>query len=207
MLRPFLAASAVCLMAATPAAYADLSYSYVDGSVVINSVDTTVGEQDGTGVEGWFSYDVLSFLHVFGGTKYVEFDDIPVDSTLVAAGAGVHYSHSDHTSIYFNLAALTTKLDITTGGPSIGADDDGYGYAFGYREANKTGKMEFNLSAEHIELNDADSGDTWVNLGLMFRIAPRFKLTTAVQFAGDENAFKVGVRYYLPNRFANRETH
>ena len=38
----------------------------------------------------------------------------------------------------------------------------------------------------------------------MFRATQRLKVTTAVQFAGDENAFKVGVRYYLPNRFDNR---
>jgi hypothetical protein len=204
MVRPFLAASAVCLLAATPAAYAELSYSYVDGSVMVNSVDTSVGEQDGKGIEGWFSYDVLEFLHVFAGARYAEFDDVPVDSTLVEAGAGVHYATSDDASIYFNLAALTTELDVSTGGPSIGVDDDGYAYAFGYREENRSGRMEFNVSAEHMELSDADTGDTWINMGLIFRVTPRFKVTTAVQFAGDENAFRVGVRYYLPNRFENR---
>jgi hypothetical protein len=205
MVRPFLAASAVCLIAATPAAHAELSYSYVDGSVVVNSVDTSLGEQDGTGIEGWFSYDIVKFLHVFAGTRYTEFDDLPIDSTLIEAGAGVHYSPSDHSSIYFNLGALTTDLSVSGGGPTIGVDDDGYAYAFGYREANRTGKIEFNLSAEHIELNDADTGDTWLNMGLMFRVTPRFKITTAAQFAGDENAFRVGVRYYLPNRFSNRD--
>jgi hypothetical protein len=202
MLRPFLAASAACLMAVTPAAFAELSYSYVDGSVLVNSVDTSVGEQDGTGVEGWFSYDVLRFLHVFGGARVTEFDDVPVDTTLVEAGAGVHYSPNDHSSIYFNLAAHTTEVDVSSGGPSISVDDDGYVYAFGYREENRTGRMEFNISAEHIEFSDADTGDTWINMGLIFRATPRFKVTTAVQFAGDENAFRVGVRYYLPNRFA-----
>jgi hypothetical protein len=38
-------------------------------------------------------------------------------------------------------------------------------------------------------------------MGLLFGITPRFKLTTGVQFAGGENLFKVGIRYYLPNRF------
>jgi hypothetical protein len=198
MLRPFLIAFAVCLVAA-PAAYADLSYSYVDGAVFRNSVDTSIGEQDGKGIEGRFSYDVVKFLHVFAGAQYVEFDDIPVDTKLIEAGAGVHYSFSDLGSLYFNLSALT----IDASGPTIGADDDGYGYAFGYREANKSGKMEFNLSAEHIELSDADSGDTWINMGLLFRVTSRFKITTGVQFAGDENLFRVGVRYYLPSRFDN----
>jgi hypothetical protein len=204
MLRAFIAGSAICLLAAAPAAYADLSYSYLDGSVVKNSVETSVGEQDGTGIDFRFSYDVLGYLHVFAGAKYAEFDDLPVDSTLIQAGAGVHYAPSDRTSIYFDLAALTAETEVSAGGPSLSLDDDGYAYALGFREANKTGRIEFNISAEHVELSDADTGDTWVNMGLMFRATQRLKVTTAVQFAGDENAFKVGVRYYLPNRFDQR---
>jgi hypothetical protein len=204
MLRPLLAGSAICLMAAAPAAYADLSYSYLDGSLFKNNVETSIGEQDGAGLDVRFSYDILSFLHVFAGTNYVELDNLPVDSTLIEAGAGVHYSPSERMSIYFDLGALTAEQEASGGGSSSSVDDDGYTYAVGFREANKTGKIEFNLSAEHIELNDADYGDTWLNMGLMFRVTPRFRVTTALQFAGDENAFKVGVRYYLPNRFDNR---
>ena len=200
MLRPFLAASTVCLLAATPAAYADLSYSYLEGAVFDNSTDTSVSDdEDGKGFEGRFSYDLLRFLNVYAGTKYTEFDDVPGDLTLIEAGAGVHFSPNPLASIYFTLGALT----VDAGGTTISADDDGYEYELGYREANKSGKIEFNLSAEHIEFNDADYGDTTVNLGLMFRATKRLKVTTSVQFAGDENAFKVGVRYYLPNRFDN----
>jgi hypothetical protein len=80
-------------------------------------------------------------------------------------------------------------------------DDDGYTYLFGWREMNKSGRMEFNLSGQHIDYNKTNAADTWINMGLIFKITPRFKLTTAVQFAGDEDVFKVGLRYYLPNRF------
>jgi hypothetical protein len=205
MLRPLLTAAAVCLIAAAPAAHAELSYSYVDGALFVNSTDTSLGEQDGTGIEGSFSYDILSYLHVFAGAKYAELDDLPIDSTLIEAGAGVHYNFSSTGSLYFNLAALSIDSDLTVGGSSVSADDDGYGYAFGYRESTKTGNMEFNLSAEHRELSDADTGDTWINMGLLFRVTPRFEVITGVQFAGDENLFKVGVRYYLPNRFAAKE--
>jgi hypothetical protein len=204
MPRPFLAAAAACLLAVAPVANAELSYSYVDGAVLVNNVDSSVGDQDGTGIEGWFSYDVLQYLHVFAGTKYVELDDLPIDTTLIEAGAGVDYSPSPLTSIYFNLAALTTDVQVSSGGPSFGVDDDGYSAAFGYRELNKSGKMEFNLSVERMELDKASYGDTWVNMGLMFRATQRLKVTTAVQFAGDENVFRVGVRYYLPNRFDKR---
>jgi hypothetical protein len=205
MLRPFLAASAACLLAATPNAYAELTYSYVEGSVLVNRVDTdTVGEQDGQGFEAKFSYDVLKFLHVFAEARRTELDDLPIDQTMIAAGAGVHYAPHDRASIYFDLGALSLEADISGSGTSASADDDGYLYAFGYREENKTGRMQFDISAEHVELNDADTGDTYIKMGLMFRATPRFKVTTMVQFAGDENAFNVGVRYDLPNRFLNR---
>jgi hypothetical protein len=35
-------------------------------------------------------------------------------------------------------------------------------------------------------------------------VTPRLKITTALQFGGDENLLKVGVRYYLPSRFDKR---
>jgi hypothetical protein len=202
MLRPLALGLVLGSLAALPAR-ADLSYSYVEGSAFKNSTDTAVGGNlDGTGAEGWFSYGVLKLLHVFGGTKYYDFDDYNASVTLVEAGAGVNYDPSPLTSIYFDLAAVTSTADkLTPTGPTVGVDDSGYTYLFGWREANKTGRMEFNLSAQHIEYQNVNAADTWVNMGLLFKITPRFKLTTAVQFAGDENLFKVGVRYYLPNRF------
>jgi hypothetical protein len=206
MLRPLTLGLALCSLAAMPAR-ADLSYSYVDGSALKNSTDTAVGGNlDGTGGEAWFSYGVLKLLHVFGGTKFFDFDDYSASVTLVEAGAGVNYNPSPLTSMYFDVAAVSSTADrLTPTGPTVGVDDDGYTYLFGWREANKTGKMEFNLSAQHIDYNKTDVADTWVNMGLLFRITPRFKLTTAVQFAGHEDLFKVGVRYYLPNRFDKKK--
>jgi hypothetical protein len=200
MLRPILTASVLCLFAAAPAVSAELSYSYLDGAIAKTSIDTpTLGEQDGVAGEFEASYEILSFLYVLGGYEYAEWDDLPIDHDLVHAGAGVHYNPSDHASIFFNLEGLKSQADVVTTLGVLRSDEEGYGYAFGYREANKSGSMEFAISAEHQEFDDA--ADTWINMNLEFRVTKRFNILAGVTFAGEENAGRIGVRYYLPNRF------
>jgi hypothetical protein len=216
MLRPLAFGLALCSLVALPARGADmnynaavpgpdLSYSYVEGSLFQSKTDTAVGNLGGKGAEAWFSYSVLKMLHVFGGTKYVDFDDYTVNNTLVEAGAGWNYNPSPLTSMYFDLAAVTSKADsLTPGGPTIGVDDNGYTYLFGWRSANKSRKMEFNLSAQHITYHKVDEPATWINLGLLFRTTNRLMVVTGVELTGNaakESLFKAGVRYYLPNRF------
>jgi hypothetical protein len=207
MVRSLPTVCAFCMLAAVNTAQAEISYSYVEASGLVNSTDTAVGDdEDGTGAEAWISYELLRFLHVFGGAKKVEFDDLPFETTLVQAGVGLNYDFSPTNSLYFNVAGITSEADVATpGGPTVGTDDDGVTYALGYREATKTGKTEFVIAAEHVEFSEADFSDTWLDMGLLFRVTPRFKIQTAVQFGGEENVFKVGVRYDLPNHLARRE--
>ena len=85
MLRSLAFGLGLCSLVALPAraemSYEDaltgpnLSYSYVEGSIFQNNTGTAIGELDGKGAEAWFSYSVLKMLHVFGGTKYVDFDN------------------------------------------------------------------------------------------------------------------------------------
>jgi hypothetical protein len=218
MLRPLAFGLALCSLAALPVRAADmrydaapangpgLSYSYVEGSLFKNNTGTAIGELDGKGGEAWFSYSVLKLMHVFGGAKYVEFDDYSLNTTRVEAGVGVHYNPSPLTSMYFDVAAVTSSADpLTPGGPTIGVDDNGYTYLFGWRSTNVSRKMEFNISAQHISYSKTISEpDTWINMGLLFRATKRLMVVTEVQATGNENLFKAGVRYYLPNRFDKR---
>jgi hypothetical protein len=205
MLRSCLTTAVLGLLASS-AARAELSYSYLDGAVAVTSEDTaTLGNQDGKTAEIDFSYDILPFLHVLASYDYSEYDDLPIEGDVLKAGAGVHYNPTANKSIFFNLTALTTTFDVVTPLGTVSTDDDGLGYEFGYREINKNGRIEFLISAEHQELNDADVGDTWINMNLVFRATQRFKIFGGVTFAGDENAARVGVRYYLPNRLAQRD--
>jgi hypothetical protein len=201
MLRPLIAASALALVVAAPAAQAELSYSYVELGVASSETDTVLGAQDAPAIEASASYEILSYFHVFGGYRSIDFDDLPVTSNLATLGAGVNYDFTPRSSIFFNLAALSASSDVV-GATAVGIDDDGYGYTFGYREANRSGRMEFLLSAEHLEFDGVDYADTRLHMGLLFKVTKRFNVDTDLQWVGDENAFKVGVRYYLPNRLA-----
>ena len=205
MLRKFVTASLLSALAA-PAAHADLSYSYLRGGAYLVEADTALGEQDGQGFEAFGSYEVLRFLHVFAGLSQSELDELPVEHDLSQIGAGVHYDVSPTRSLYFNVSAISAEVDGTLGGlGTFGTDDDGFGYALGYREGSPNGRLEFHISAEHMELDDTDASDTWLDMSLQIRVLERFRVETAVQFAGEDNSARIGVRYYLPNRFDRRD--
>lgn len=199
MQRALMAATVIGLLASAPAANAQLSYSYAQGLLRATETDTMAGEQDGKGGEFAFSYDILRFLHVFAGYELTELDDFPVDFTKVQAGAGFNFDMSDHQSVFINLAAVTMEADASSSLGPIGFDDDGYGYAIGYRESNNK-RLEFQVSAEHVELSDSDYADTWISTSLQLRVTPRLRVEGGLRFLGDEKAGRLGVRYYLPNR-------
>lgn len=190
-------------LAAAPCANADVSYSYLQGAWTGTEASTALGEQDGMGPEVNASYEVLRFLHVFGGYRLIELDDISVETELFTAGAGVNYDFSDHQSVFFNLAGVEAQADLVTGVGSIGVDDTGYFYSIGYRESNND-RLEFAISADHIEFDDSDSSDTSISMSLQYRITQRFRFEGGANFAGEDRFWKIGVRYYLPNRFDRR---
>lgn len=201
MQRPILAAAAVCLVAAAPAAYADLSYSYVEGAVAATSTDTALGEQSGNAGEADFSYSVLKLLHVFASYRMNDFDHLSQSTQLVTAGAGFNYAFSPTQSVYVDLAGTSAQADSIAGGGTIGPDDTGYSYAIGYRESRPNGKIEFDVKASRLVFDDTKFSNTSIDMDLLFRVTPRFKIDAGIRFIGDENAFRVGARYYLPNRF------
>lgn len=198
MQRPLIVVSLIGLLAAAPAAEAQMSYSYAQGFLQRTETDTVAGEQDGKGFEGFFSYDLLPFLHVFGGFRTQELDELPVDLHTTQAGVGFNFDISARQSVFINVAAIRAEADTVTGLGTIGVDDDGYSYAIGFREANHR-RLEFQVSAEHIELRDSDYSDTWIDTSLQLVVAPRFRVEGGIRFLGEENVLRLGVRYYLPN--------
>ena len=190
-------------LAAASCANADVSYSYLQGAWTGTEAGTVLGEQDGTGPEVSASYELLRWLHVFGGYRMIELEDVSLETELFTAGAGVNYDFSDHQSVFFNLAGVEAQADLVSGGGTIGVDDTGYFYSIGYRE-NNNDRLEFTVSADHIEFDDSASSDTSISMSLEYRITRRFHFEGGVNFAGEDRFWKVGVRYYLPNRFDRR---
>ncbi len=205
MHRPILAAAAACLVMVAPAAYAaELSYSYVEGAIGATSTDTPVGEQSGNAGEASFSYGILKLLHVFASYRMNDFDHLSQSTELTTAGAGFTYNFTPTQSVYVDLAGVSAQADSIAGGGTIGPDGTGYGYAVGYREMRPNGKIEFDVKASRLVFDDPAFSNTSIDMDLLFRVTPRFKIDAGIRFIGDENAFRVGARYYLPSRFERR---
>ena len=191
---------------ATPVAFGDVSYSYLQGFYTTAYVDFADGERDDSGPEINASYELMDFFHVHGGYQSIEFSELDLDTEVLSLGAGVNHDFSDRQSVFFNLAVV--EADVAVG--SVSADADGYSYSLGYRERGRNDRIEFTISADHIEFDEDDVGDsgntdTSITTGLQFRITPRLHIDTAVNFAGDDQYAKIGVRYYLPSWVERRQ--
>jgi hypothetical protein len=191
------------LLGAGASAKADVSYSYLQALWTGTEVATPLGDLDGMGPEVSGSYEILRFLHVFGSYRMIELEDVSLETELFTAGAGVNWDISDRQSVFFNLAGVDAQADLVTGGGRIGADDTGYFYSIGFRESNND-RLEFTVSADHIEFDDSDSSDTSISMSLQYRITPLFRFEGGANFAGKDPFWKFGVRYDLPNRFDRR---
>jgi len=181
-------------------AQAQISYSYLEGTLTVHEADTPFAQNErgiGLGFKG--SYEVMPILHVFGSIQAADFDDIDLQTTVVQAGVGTHYDFSETKSVFLNVSVLTTDLDLNLQPfGSLSADDDGYGLSVGYREVNHT-PLEFRLSIDHISLNTANTSETTMDIGLQYEINQRLKILGSLQFGGDEGILRMGVRYYLGN--------
>jgi len=187
-----------------PQVQGQISYSYLEAAVTGHRIDTTlVGEEEALGAGFKASYEIMPYVHVFGSYQYTEFDDFDLQTDLVKAGVGAHYAISASKSIYADVAAITTDLELSD--PvfgSVKSDDDGYGVSIGYREINHT-PLEFHLSVDYVEFDKANTSETTADIGLQYALNRQFKILGAIQFGGDENILRLGVRYYLRGRDAN----
>jgi hypothetical protein len=205
-----LAAAAALLPAAWAQAqgraqpYGEISYSYLEAALTAHRIDTTlVGEEEALGAGFKASYEVMPYMHVFGSYQFTDFDDFDLQTNLIKIGVGAHYSISATKSVYADVAAIATDLELTD--PvfgSVNADDDGYGVSIGYREVNHT-PLEFHLSVDYVAFDKADTSETTADIGLQYAINRQLKILGAIQFGGDENILRLGARYYLGGRNAN----
>jgi hypothetical protein len=186
-------------------AQAQISYSYIEGDLTVHEIDFAPLDREEDAIGGRFeaSYELMSFLHVFGSYQYAELDDLDAQTNFAQVGVGVHYDFSEMSSVFANISAISADLELvdsTLG--NLESDDDGYGVSFGYREVNHT-PLEFGMSIDYVKFNDADTDDTMMNLALLYELTPRLKIIGGIQFGGDDNMVRAGVRYYLPSRDFN----
>jgi hypothetical protein len=183
---------------------APISYSYVELTASTHQVEITSNNtEDAKGGGFSASYEVMPFLHVFGGYQTSEFDSFDLEADFLQAGVGAHHDFTDTKSGFLNVSAIKAEATLTD--PMLGSvtsDNDGYGISLGYREINQT-PMEFQLSIDYVNFDVPGGGstsDTTMSVGLQYAFTPRLKMLGAFQFGGDEDVFELGVRYYWAAR-------
>ena len=191
----------ICLAAtcfAAPWAQAQINYNFLEATIGSHSVElSNNASEDGVGAGFKASYEVMSFLHVYGSLEYADFSDLDAQTTTGQIGVGTHYDFSDDKSVFVNVGAVTAETEITVAGFGPGTvDDDGYAVSMGYRETNQT-PMEFRLSLDYVKFNDSDDSDSSIDMSLQYEITRRFKILGGYQFGGDDDVLRFGVRYYF----------
>ena len=187
-------------------AHADISHTYVEGTVTRNQVDTGLfGEEDAVGIDIAASYEVLRMMHVFGGFQYAEFDDQPLDQTITHLGVGYNWDITADRNFFVNLSVLNAELELTD--PVLGTltgDNDAAEIAIGWRETNQT-PLEFGVSLHYREYDTVGSqptvNDKWLKMDFRYSINRRLRVAGGIRFGGDDNNMRIGVRYHLPGRF------
>lgn len=182
-------------------ANAQLSYSYVRAAVIGSEIDIPSGGEDALGGELELSYDLLDFLHAFGGFSVIELNDLPLESEQAEIGVGFNLDLSPQQSVFFDLSLLSIDSELQTGLAALNDSEEGYGASIGYRETNHT-RLEFRVSADYIKFDEVDYSDTSIDLSMQYEVTPRFKVDGGINFGGDDSYLKIGVRYYLPGPFA-----
>lgn len=195
---------AVVVLLATGAwARADISHTFVEGTITRNQVQTgsLFGEEDAVGVDLAVSYEILRMFHVFGRVQYADFDDQPLEQTIGQIGVGYNWDITADRNFFVNLSFLNAELELTD--PVLGTlsgDNDATEVAVGWRETNQT-PLEFGISLHYREFDDvADSTDKWMDMAFLYALNERLNIYGGIRFGGDDNNMRIGIRFYLPSR-------
>ena len=193
----------VALLVPSAWARADISHTFVEGTVTRNQVQTgpLFGEEDAVGIDIAASYEILRMFHVFGRIQYAEFDDQPLDQTIGQIGVGYNWDISADRNFFVNLSVLNAELELND--PVLGAlagDTDAAEFSIGWRETNQT-PLEFGISLHYREYDNAgDTTDKWMDMAFLYGLNDRFNIYGGIRFGGDDNNMRIGIRFYIPSR-------
>jgi hypothetical protein len=179
-------------------ASAQISYNYVRGAYQVYRADSDLGTNlDGRGPQIGGAYEILSYLHAFADYYQLDLDDFPSTSRTLKAGVGFDLDLSADQSVYFDFSALRLDSDFDTTSGTVSSNSDGYGVSIGYRETNQT-RLEFDVRADYVKYSDTSYTDTSVTMSLQYELRRNLKIEGLATFGGDNEAYGIGIRYYLP---------
>jgi len=158
----------------------DLSYSYAE----LRFVD--VDFRGGDGIRFYESYELNSNWLIVGGVTALDFNN-DVDSTLLELGGGYVWHYSEDFDLVSTLRIVRSEID--NGG--IDVDDTGFALSAGTRGLLAP-QFEIRGSVNHINLDDSD---TYLEFAGDYYFTEQFSAGASVEFAGDTDAFTIGVRW------------
>lgn len=178
--------ASACLLAPA-AAFAEMNYSFVEGSIVDLELDGP-GDIDGDGIEiaGAFELDDRFFVLA----RYQDLDfDLGIDGRYYEFGAGLHHALSDTVDFVATLTYFDSELD----GGGASADDDGLGIGGGIRaELSPDWQVEAGIKLVD---TDASGTDSVLVLGGRYYLKPNMAISAGADFGDDADSLKIGFRY------------
>ena len=159
-----------------------LSYTYAE----LRFVDVDFRGGDGIRFNG--SYELNSNWLIVGGLTALDFNN-NVDSTLVELGAGYVWRYAYDFDLVSTLRLVRSEIDV--GG--IDAEETGFALSAGTRGLLAP-QFEIRGSVNHVNLDDSD---TYLELAGDYYITEQFSAGVSPEFAGDTDAFTIGVRWFF----------
>lgn len=170
-------------LAALPTLAAAHSYTYLEGGYL----NRDFGADDESGFRIAGSGDIAPNIALIG--EYADTGDVD----QISAGGLFHTPVNNQ--LDFTAGATFEHADV---GP---ADDNGFGLRSGVRWQTADGRLE--LAPEVRYLDVFDDTDTSLRVGALYGLTPELDLTGAVQAAGDDDRYEVGLRYnFEPRRLS-----
>ena len=160
----------------------DVSYSYADLRFV--NVDRNGG--DGFRVSGSWEADPNWLL--VGSITALDYNN-NVDTTLLEIGGGYVWHYTDQFDLVSTLRLVRSEVDI----PGSNTDDSGFALSAGARGLLAP-QFEIRAFVNHINL---DNSDTYLELAGDYYLTEQFSAGISLEFAGDNDAFTIGARWYF----------
>jgi hypothetical protein len=179
--------ASACLLAPA-AAFAEMNYSVVEGSLVDVELDGP-GNVDGDGIEIAGAYELDDRFFVLG--RYQDLDlDFDIDGRFIELGAGLHHPLNDTVDFVATLTYFDSELD----GPGNGsADDDGLGVSGGIR-AELSPEWQVDASVKLVD-TDSSGTDSAFAFGGRYYLKQNMAVSAAAEFGDDADTIKIGFRY------------
>jgi hypothetical protein len=180
LLAALLASSAAFAQSAQQQS-ADLDYSYLE----LRFVDV---DNNGDGLRFGGSFDFGNNWLLVGSVTSLDFNN-NVDATWYEIGAGYVWNYTNEWDFVATLRYASAEVNNSSGRNT----DDGLAFSGGVR-GWLVPKFELRGSVNHVTVGDSD---TYLELAGDYYFTPRFAAGLSLEFAGDNDIWTIGGRWFF----------